>query len=192
MTDGINWHVVFDIRCPCSNYSPNCTSCTCYDCDPNHLPPITGSLGTLGCELTLCQRALNHEDQPAYEPWDVVMNHNGTTKFAALVGGIGHTCGMAFSSSDDGAHWTKEEHECTIPGYNSNCVLATDTNYLYHDFPLGYPAAANHTFRHLNSTIYSAVDGTTRLSPVGTVADPAAEFGNRVGGQVEVQPQDHW
>ncbi|MBK7645129.1 MAG: hypothetical protein IPJ19_19140 [Planctomycetes bacterium] len=100
-TDGVVWHVVFDIRDLCgTQLLPPCAQPIC-----STPPPATG-----------------------FQPWDIEISRNPTQSLALMVGGFGNPCGMAFRSTDFGLTWTSEAHECTCTGAGcKNC--ATDLAY---------------------------------------------------------------
>lgn len=109
--DGVTWKVVFDLRCLC----PSCSPLICYDCSTAHLPPILTPYGGLEpCATgTATSDGMCDPDQLLqFDAWDIELSRNPDSKLAVMVGGVGTTCGLAFSSTDDGVHWTKEVHEC--------------------------------------------------------------------------------
>lgn len=167
-TDGDVWKVTLDIRCLCDQASVSCPkpappwSCTsCYDCDS--LPPIGGCLGepatgdgALACQFRICDKF----DADRFEMWDVEISRHPTQKLAVAVGGIGSACGMVLTSTDDGAHWSVESHECQCAGSPGcvDCSAAADTSYLYHDIPDSNPHPPDwftHTYRwNVFNTLY--------------------------------------
>src|SRR5262249_2593369 len=125
----------------------------------------------LACEFGICDA-----DAPAhFEMWDVEISRNPTQNLAVACGGVGTSCGMVFSSTDDGATWSKESHECQAAGLPGgiDCSLAADTAHLYHEPPppVGTPPPAwfTHTFRHQDlSTIYGIAIFSADNSIIGS------------------------
>jgi photosystem II stability/assembly factor-like uncharacterized protein len=82
------------------------------------LPP-EGSLEC--CQTNHCSAGV------PFEPWDIEIGRSGSG-FAALCGGHSQQCGLLMVSSDIGATWTIEQHECIADPLS----CAQDPQYLCH------------------------------------------------------------
>jgi photosystem II stability/assembly factor-like uncharacterized protein len=140
---------------------------------------LCGSLS--GCEAGLCAPANN-----VFEMWDVDIsrNTNPSMRLALADGGIGGGCGMMFSSVDDGLTWTKEFHECQLPGsmcagdplYNDNTSIVTDT-WRHQAFKTLYGVAI---FDGDNSAVASGYNGQHVIrNPANGVWQDRSSFSNK-------------
>ena len=157
-TDGIVWQVVMDVRCMCVQSGGSCTlppACeSCYDC--TSLPAIGGCIGAPtapGDPQNVASEALICGDTVHFEMWDVEISRHPTEELAVAVGGQPHQFGMIFTSTDDGAHWTREPHECQAVGQPGgvDCSPAADTGFLYNNVPIGHPNHGTWTHRAKSS-----------------------------------------
>ena len=105
--DPTTWLAVFDILSLCESLDEN------------------------SCEYDIC------EDVAEFEPWDIEIGPDPDEHFAIMVGGHGYACGMAFSSSDDGLTWNKEEHECVDSP--TPCTNSSDPSYYKYNFDPAHP-----------------------------------------------------
>lgn len=85
---------------------PNCA-------DHNYPEGLTLLDPPCGCEIEDCEY---ENDCDPLELWDVSIAPDGsmTTAVAYVVGGIGHSYGVAFRGEDGGTSWSREDHECDV------------------------------------------------------------------------------
>jgi photosystem II stability/assembly factor-like uncharacterized protein len=82
------------------------------------LCPLGGGAGIQECEKTICATP-----PAAFDLWGVKISRSTTDSLVLMNGGIGGSCGMILSSTDNGANWAKEYHECDCPSlsYAPDC-----------------------------------------------------------------------
>jgi photosystem II stability/assembly factor-like uncharacterized protein len=71
-------------------------------CVPHGQPPI----------LPTCAQDAICPSRLRFEMWDVEISRHASEPLALAVGGIGTNCGVVIASTDDGATWGVEPHEC--------------------------------------------------------------------------------
>jgi photosystem II stability/assembly factor-like uncharacterized protein len=71
-------------------------------CVPHGQPPI----------LPTCAQDAICPSRLRFEMWDVEISRHASEPLALAVGGIGTNCGVVIASTDDGATWSVEPHEC--------------------------------------------------------------------------------
>jgi photosystem II stability/assembly factor-like uncharacterized protein len=102
------------------------------------LCPLTVGPLSHGCETHVC-------DTPPVDIdfWDVAISRNPSSPLALLGGGIGTQCGIILASTDNGAHWHMEYHECNCPTSGPDCHDCS-ADPLYNPDP----AQPSKTYRH--------------------------------------------